>query len=175
MIKKDTSKQFKISYLFKIESGDFHAKSELDPGHVPLISCGEENNGLVGYYDIPEEKTHHRVLTVSFNGFPLTTKFHPYRFGAKDDVAVLLPLEPMSDSVLIYIAAILNGMRWRYSYGRKCFKEKLQDVDLLLPSKTEKGRAVIDSSVPELLLKSAFDRVTKITQNSIETLFEARS
>jgi hypothetical protein len=80
---KHRFKSFTIQDLFKIQPGDFHATSELDPVDVPLISCGEENNGLIGYYDIPSDKTYARVLTVAFNGFPLTTKFHPYRFGCQ--------------------------------------------------------------------------------------------
>jgi hypothetical protein len=79
---------------------------------------------------VPEDNTYQSALTVAFNGQPLTTKFHPYRFGAKDDVAVLVPLQPMKNETLIYIAAMLNRLTWRYSYGRKCFREKLEHVQI---------------------------------------------
>jgi hypothetical protein len=85
---------FKLRELFRVRSGDFHAVNELDPGHTRLISCGDLNNGLVGYYDIPKDQRYGRTLTVAYNGsWPLTTKFHPYEFGAKDDVAVLRTTE----------------------------------------------------------------------------------
>jgi hypothetical protein len=109
--------------------------SELDPGRVPLISCGETDNGLVGYFDIGAEFIYQRALTVAYNGQPLTTKFHPYKFAAKDDVAVLLPRHKMQDATLLYMAAMLNRMIWRYSYGRKCFREKLRQVNILVPLK----------------------------------------
>lgn len=127
------TKTFRLPQIFEIKAGDFHATKELDAGKVPLISCGDGDNGLVGFFQIPKENTYERCLTVAFNGTPLLTKFHPYRFGAKDDVAVLIPRDPMSDSTLLYIAALLNRMTWRYSYGRKCFRQKLEGVSISLP------------------------------------------
>src|SRR5690349_16177830 len=100
-----TFANFRLGDLFDLVPGEFHATGELDAGTVPLISCGEENNGLIGHYAIPFAKTHENSLTVAFNGFPLTTNYHPYRFGAKDDVAVLVPREEMTRGLLIYIAS----------------------------------------------------------------------
>ena len=104
------TKSFRLPQLFEIKAGDFHATKELDAGKVPLISCGDVDNGLVGFFHIPKENIYERCLTVAFNGTPLLTKFHPYRFGAKDDVAVLIPRDTMSDSTLLHIAALLNRM-----------------------------------------------------------------
>jgi hypothetical protein len=120
--------------LFEVRSGDFHATKELDPGSTPLISCGDSDNGLVGYFDIPPDMTYRRAITAAYNGsWPLTAKFHPYEFGAKDDVAVLCPRIALEDKTLFYVAAMLTRLTWRYSYGRKCFKEKLQNVKIAVP------------------------------------------
>lgn len=157
----------KLDELFQVRSGDFHSTSELDVGDTPLISCGNTNNGLVGYFDIPDEYTYQHTLTVAYNGQPLTTKFHPYKFGAKDDVAVLLPNEPMQDTTLLYIASQLNSAMWRYSYGRKCFREKLRNVAIFIP--VENGnvdeKAVADLCPPHLkefwkFIKSASRQLT---------------
>lgn len=136
----------RIKDLFKVKSGDFHAaQKELDPGLIPLISCGDTDNGLVDYFNIPLEKTYQRCLTVAYNGLPLTTKYHPYRFGAKDDVAVLIPCKPLKDTTLFYIAALLNRRTWRYSYGRKCFREKLRNVRINVPvTNSDSEEEVID-------------------------------
>lgn len=127
-------KFFPITDLFKVKSGDFHATKELDQGKIPLISCGEYDNGLVGHFDIENEYMYSKTITIAYNGQPLTSKYHPYRFGAKDDVAVLLPLVDLDESTLIYIAAWLNHRRWRYSYGRKCFKNKMKQINIELPA-----------------------------------------
>ena len=129
------SRPVMIRDLFRVRSGDIHAADkELAPGDIPLVSCGDVNHGLVGYFQIPDEQQYEDALTVAYNGsLPLTAKYRPYRFGAKDDIGVLEPIEPMSPSILLYVAAILNARRWRYSYGRKCFKRKLGAVEIEMP------------------------------------------
>jgi hypothetical protein len=128
-----------VASLFDVKSGDYHALEELDLGTVPLVACGEADNGVVGLYDIPEDKRYHRAITVAYNGRPLTTKFHPYEFGTKDDVAVLVPLLPMDDAALLYVAALLDRQKWRYSYGRKCYREKLSRITLTVPVRVVDG------------------------------------
>jgi hypothetical protein len=135
----------KVDDLFEVQSGDFHAASELDAGNVPLISCGDVNSGLMGHYDIPQEKTYHHAITVAYNGsWPLTAKFHPYKFAAKDDVAVLIPKKPMKDTTQLYVATLLNKQVWRYSYGRKCFRAKLRNLKLTVPVIKHKDDVQID-------------------------------
>ena len=147
MIKKLKNKR--ISDIFKVHTGDYHATAELDFGNVPLISCGDTNNGLVGFFSIPRNKTYENTITVAYNGQPLTAKFHPYRFGAKDDVAVLLPRSTLNATTLFYIATMFNRMKWRYSYGRKCFRNKLVNVHIPIPITRKKGIEVIDEGVIE--------------------------
>ncbi|HLF16121.1 MAG TPA: restriction endonuclease subunit S [Candidatus Thermoplasmatota archaeon] len=145
-----------ISELFEVSSGDIHASSELDDGRMPLVSCGETNNGVVGTFTIPPEKTiHERCLTVAYNGsWPLLTKYHPYRFAAKDDVGVLIPKQEMRESSLLYVAAVLSREKWRYSYGRKCYKEKLPLVEIRLPMKRD---GVLDEDAITRLLTRPVD------------------
>lgn len=154
--------------MFRVKSGDYHAVDELDPGNVPLISCGFIENGFVGYYDIPPEKSYCKAITVAYNGtFPLTTKYHPYRFGAKDDVAVLLPLYPMQERTLLYMAAHLNTLTWRYSYGRKCYREKLQKVSVSLPVLRTNGDVQVDErAIADLLIKNFNDYLPKKTNKN---------
>lgn len=71
---------------------------------------------------------------MAFNGSPLTTKYHPYAFAAKDDVAVCHPLKPLRVSTQLFIQMMMNRERWRYSYYRKCYLEKLQRFNLLPPA-----------------------------------------
>jgi len=141
---------FKISDLFTLKTGDYHVKKDLEPGGVPLITCSRSDNGVAGYYDIPEDKQYSHTITVAYNGwYAFTSKFHPYSFGAKDDVAVLLPKTDLSDKTLIYIASLFNRERWRYSYTRKCFKNKLKTVEIELPA-TEDGE-VDEAKIADIL------------------------
>lgn len=124
---------FRLDELYDLRAGDFHSIGDLQIGHIPLISCGDLDNGITAFVEVPETMTYQDKLTIAFNGDTLTAKYHPYRFAAKDDVAVCFPRVPMSKPVEMYIQLILRSERWRYSYYRKCYLEKLQRFTIHLP------------------------------------------
>jgi hypothetical protein len=126
-----------ITSLFHLHSGDYHKASAIPKGKYPLISCGEEDNGIIGYVDVPNTKLYRETLTIAYNGQPLATKFHPYEFAAKDDVAICLLKRELRISTLIFVQYLLNQERWRYSYGRKCFNEKLSRIKLRMPLRSD--------------------------------------
>lgn len=66
----------------------------------------------------------------------LAAKYHPYPFAAKDDVAVCSPLNPLRTSTEVFIQVMLGRERWRFSYYRKCYREKLERMMVLLPAKS---------------------------------------
>jgi len=71
-------------------------------GSADLVRrCGTTD--LVGYLIYRRIRRTGSALTVAFNGQPLTTKFHPYRFGAKRRRSGIDPLQPMKTKPLIYI------------------------------------------------------------------------
>ena len=55
-------RSFTLDKLFKVKSGDYHATKELDPGDIPLISCGVMEQGLVGFFDF-------NLVTAIFGSF----------------------------------------------------------------------------------------------------------
>lgn len=132
---------FTLSDLFDIHSGDHHVAKDLPEGDIPLISGGDERNGITKpesdpiYCDVPPSETYEDKLTVSHKGQPLTSKFHPYTFAAKDDAGVLTPKQPkpMSTQTLLYIANVIERDRWRYSYGRNCYQDRLRRLTIELP------------------------------------------
>ena len=126
---------FPLTALFsRIERGDFHATHELEDGDIPLVSCAEANCGVEGFYDIPEDKTYERVVTISSGGLPLTAFYHPYRIGVKDDDMICTPRDGIGEATLRYAIVLLNRMRWRFSFGRKCYSNKIGSVRIRLPA-----------------------------------------
>jgi len=126
-----------LNELFDLHSGDYHNASELPIGNIPLVSCGDINNGVMMLCSVPLDMTYRNALTIAYNGsWPLLTKYHPYTFAAKDDVAVCIPKEELLTSTLIFIQQIINRQTWRYSYGRKCFKHKLEKMKICVPVNT---------------------------------------
>ena len=128
-------KPVRLEDLFRLYAGDYHSLAEEDAGDIPVVSCADTGNGLAGAYSVPDEVCYSDAITIAFNGWPLTTKLHPYAFAAKDDVAVVIPKRDMTPEALIFIQAQLNAERWRFSYYRKCFKAKLGRTTVELPFK----------------------------------------
>jgi hypothetical protein len=124
---------FTLDQLFKLNAGDYHELGALADGTTPVATCGDMKNGVVGTYNVPVDAIYEDAMTIAFNGSPLTTKMHPYEFAAKDDVAVAIPREPMPPEAMVFIQAALNSERWRFSYYRKCFMDKLKRFKLTLP------------------------------------------
>ena len=122
-----------LTDIFDIHSGDYHKADDLSDGPYPLISCGNKDNGLVRFCKVPLKHVYENCLTVAYNGSPMVTKYHPYKFVAKDDVAVLIPKRSLKATTLLFVQMMLLRETWRYSYGRKCFKNKLKRTVINLP------------------------------------------
>ena len=133
---KDVTTSFQpiaLTDIFDLRSGDYHKADDLTDGPYPLVSCGNKDNGLVRFCEVPPEHVYENCLTVAYNGHPLVTKYHPYKFAAKDDVAVLVPKKTLRVTTLLFVQMMLLKETWRYSYGRKCFKNKLIRAVINLP------------------------------------------
>jgi hypothetical protein len=142
-----------LDSLYDLKAGNYHNITDLPPGEIPIVSCGDANNGISGFVRVPEDRVYHHKLTIAFNGMnTLTAKYHPYQFAAKDDVAICFPRTPLQLSTELFIQIMLNRERWRYSYYRKCFMEKLKRFAVFLPTKqgqiNEDGMRTIMETTP---------------------------
>ncbi|MBN1683200.1 restriction endonuclease subunit S [Candidatus Bathyarchaeota archaeon] len=124
---------FNITDLFILERGHFHALDQLEKGNCPTVSRISVNNGVTGFYNKPAKaktlpKTTLTVSTVTGDAF-----IQHSSFIATDNVVICRPKIPMIVTTLIYIQALLNKVKWRYSYGRQCYKGNFQKTVLNLP------------------------------------------
>ncbi len=126
-------RRFALGSLFDLTSGDYHNFSVLPVGNIPIVSCGDQDNGICGYFQV-DKGVYEKRMTIAFNGSTLSAKYHPYKFAAKDDVAICTPKSPMSLATQSLIMVMLKREQWRFSYYRKCYKEKLKRVTVLLPA-----------------------------------------
>ena len=143
-----------LTDLFTPHSGDYHKAESLPDGPYPLISCGDKDNGLVRFCAAPQHRIYENCLTVAYNGSPMTTKYHPYKFVAKDDVAVLIPKLPLRGTTVLFVQMMLLKETWRYSYGRKCFKEKLMKTVINLP--VVAGKKIDEESMQKVMNNTAY-------------------
>jgi len=117
-----------------VRKGSVHSISEVSEGSIPLISCKSDDNGIVGLYDMEEAKCVSHCLSVAGDGsFPLTAYYHYEKVDSYDNVS-LLPLRyDLKPETIFFLASRLNRSRWRYSYGRKCYPEKVKELSVCLP------------------------------------------
>jgi hypothetical protein len=126
---------FKLKDLFDIKRGTVHSSSALEVGETPLVSCKADYDGIEGYFDIPKNERFSKAVTIASDGQPLATFYHNYEFGAKDNVLVCISKKGLKLSTIYFIVARLNKQKWRYYYGRKCYLNRVDKVDISLPIK----------------------------------------
>jgi hypothetical protein len=128
-------KPFNITDLFDLEHGDFHSLTELDEGQYPTVSRVEYNNGIVGMFDKPNNAIEYAPLTLTVSTVTGDCFVQLERYIATDNVVVLTPKKNFSIPTLLFIAMMINKEKWRWMYGRQCYKTKFSSTNIKLPSK----------------------------------------
>lgn len=163
-------KKFKAKDLFKLERGHFHSIAALDEGDYPTISRVSTDNGLVGYYDLPEGAQVLPPKTITVSTVTGDTFVQPVPFIATDNVVLCTPknaYEYLSLASLFFVALMLNLVKWRYSYGRQSYLTKFAKTEIWLPV-TESGE--LDIEYMETMTKST--KYWTLVQASIEKIME---
>lgn len=144
-------RRFQITELFRLERGHFHAIDKLKKGKYPTISRVADDNGVIGFYEKPKKASvfPRFLITVSTVTGDAFLQYQP--FIATDNVVILIPKKALKLTTLIYIQATLNKTKWRYSYGRQCYKRTLQKTVFLLPINSENA---IDEEYIERMVKN---------------------
>ena len=63
---------------------------------------------------------------------------------------MLLPKKQLNTETLIFIAGLISLQRWRYSYGRKCYQTKINNLTLRLPVKED--NLIDQEAIKEIVL-----------------------
>lgn len=128
---------FSVEDLFNVHRGDFHALDKLDLGKYPTVSRVAFNNGIVGYFNPPERaKVYPKYLTtVSTVSGDVFIQLED--FIATDNILICSPKKPLQITTIFFIAMMLNLQKWRYSYGRQCYKTKFSAITVPLPVQGE--------------------------------------
>ena len=144
---------FSLGSIYDLVPGHYHSLGDLPPGDIPIVSCGDQNNGISGYHDVQQHLNRYKLM-IAFNGMnTLTVKYHPYTFAAKDDVVICSPNHPLRLTTELFIQTMLNRERWRFSYYRKCFIGKLRRYQVFLP---ERDGQVDEDEIESLVATSHY-------------------
>ncbi|WP_226530840.1 hypothetical protein [Metabacillus niabensis] len=74
------------------------------------------------------------------------------RYIATDNVVICTAKQHLRPTTLFYIATALNSEKWRWMYGRQCYKKKFAKTIIPLPTKKDK----IDEDTIENIVKSTW-------------------
>ncbi|MBW7942829.1 MAG: N-6 DNA methylase, partial [Candidatus Kuenenia stuttgartiensis] len=127
------TKSFGITELFSLERGHFHALDKLEKGNYMTVSRVSDNNGVVGFYEKPKRAKVYPAGTMTVSTVTGDAFIQYAPFIATDNVVMCIPLNPLRETTLIYIQVLLNKSKWRYSYGRQCYKGSFEKTIIELP------------------------------------------
>ncbi|MCX2812004.1 restriction endonuclease subunit S [Bacillus sp. ChL18] len=129
-------KEFIYTDLFEIKKGKRVTKMDLKPGDTPFITAIDSNNGLREYCDLPPLYPEN-VITVPYNGNGVGEAFYqPKPFWASDDINVLIPKFELNKFTAMFIITVIRKEKYRFNYGRKWHKERMEESTIKLPVKS---------------------------------------
>lgn len=124
---------FNITELFTLKRGYFHAIDQLEEGSYPTVSRVSDNNGVTGFYKKPAKAQVLPKITLTISTVTGDAFIQYSEFIATDNVVICIPINPMKTTTLLYVQALLNKVKWRYSYGRQCYKGNFEKTVIRLP------------------------------------------
>jgi len=169
-------KKFRITRLFDVVRGDFHALSKLKVGDVPTVSRVSYNSGIAGYYTKPSKAKLYPPLTITVSTVTGDTFVQLQSFIATDNVLILLPKMRLAPTTLFFIQGMLNRERWRCTYGRQLYREKFKKTEIYLPVNSKNQldeeyiKALIQNSSYWKFIESYIDNVMSSLSKHMTTM-----
>ena len=145
---------FTAGEVFNIKRGHFHSIADLDPGEYITISRIGDDNGFVGFKDIPDGAYEWPAGTITVSTVTGDAFAQPVPFIATDNVVLCTPrsaYQGFKPASLVFAAQMLRRVKWRYSYGRQCYQNRFVHTEFTLPV-TESGD--LDYSYMEAVVES---------------------
>lgn len=129
----------RVTDLFDLDRGDFHSIKNLDPGPYVTVSRVGTDNGFVGFYDKPADARTLAPGLITVSSVTGDAFLQPIPFIATDNVVLCSPREDgISLEALFFLRLMMDQVKWRYSYGRQCYKTKYAITSIPVPA-TEDG------------------------------------
>lgn len=124
----------RISELFELKVARSRGSEDYASGSVPLVTNTALNNGVTTYVTPLEGDRVYDGHSICVSGLGFATlqldRFLPKGNGG-DSATILIPKTEMPVEALVYYTAVFNLLHnWRFSFGRKCSKQRVQALEL---------------------------------------------
>lgn len=123
-----------ISELFTVTPAKSKSTDDYSSGDMPFVTNTEVNNGVVSYVEPFDGDKIFQGPAICISGLGHGTvhlgKFLPKGNGG-DSCTILIPKQELSNTEILYYASLFNTLHgWRFSFGRKTSKRRLEVLDL---------------------------------------------
>jgi len=118
-----------IPDLFCFAKGRRLTKADSIKGGLPLVTAGENNQGISRFVNNGME-VFSDCLTIDMFGY---CTYRGYEFCCDDNILVLLPKTDMSKYVMMFIVTIINQDKYKCAYGRQYRQKTLLKHRIKLP------------------------------------------
>lgn len=125
-------KEFYLKDIFGSEPirGTRLTKEHRIPGNIPLVTAGEQNEGVAEYISNQENQTLSNMLTIDMFG---NCFYRDYLYKSDDNI-LSFGLNGKSTEEMLYIASIINSVcKKRYNYARQYRKSSYLETTIPLP------------------------------------------
>lgn len=124
----------KIIDLFDIAVAKSKGTDEYSVGDVPFVTNAEINNGVVRYVEPFEDDKVFEGPAICISGLGYATVHYGFflpKGNGGDSCTILKPKGGLNQSELLYYAALFNVLHgWRFSFGRKASRRRLEQLML---------------------------------------------
>ena len=123
---------FRLDEVFEIKKGSRLTKRQQKPGMVRYLGASAVNNSITAMIDanaqFPAE-----CIAVPYDGSVGHATYQDSPFCAGDQVHVLIPKQPLSPLVLLFLCTVIRHEGFRYHYGYKWNLGRMTEDTLRLP------------------------------------------
>ena len=136
MIDTSTWKEFKVSDLFSVMTGDYDIqKSHINGIGTVVITAGETDNGILGKSDIKAKIVQGNTITVDMFGNCVYRDFE-YKMVTHARVFALIPkIKGFNEKSGLFITTLLGKRTTIFNYSNMCSWNKIKDFRIKLPVK----------------------------------------
>jgi len=87
----------------------------------------------VGHYSKPDDADIYNPLTITVSTVSGQAFVQLDDYISTDNVVICLPKKDYKITTLFFVVMMLNRGKWRWMYGRQCYKTKFSKTVILLP------------------------------------------
>lgn len=130
MINTKNWKEFKLIDIFpEFERGKRLVEYNREPGVIPLVTAGYQNEGVSDFISNPEQKKFKNKITIDMfcNVF-----YRDYLFCCDDNIIVLIN-DNLNVNVCLFLVSVIQKDKFRFAYGRQYRQKDLKKHIIKLP------------------------------------------